>query len=432
MCSVASCEAIAEMIEEEIAIQRAAPPEGEEGDGAWLGPVLEMMGEAATGLRTDCEWSPSEAQLLEEPFAGAIIMRLIAGRTLDAFQSNMPFRGELAHLYFRYADVLRSLDPEKTTLYEAYGAHEPPANPLLPNATATALGAPEGLDDEVLEAVGERFADAHSLAAALLRAFVAHGETPPDMPTGYKDGMDIAADMCNAIAASVRPREIAEDPNHPLAPLLFTESDLLLIRAHTMQMGRSLKAWAKTQPLGRTQALAESAGEALMTEEIATQEIAAEDAGALAMIAAELDAMLEGLADSPFYGDELRCMVTAASNVTDHYQRAAMTAAELRPGEYVPGRQLTPPPPDLMLLRLEELLEFADTDIRTGVVAGFIRSVLFAADVLAGTALIADRDDDHRALMAAASTAERRARKLMMGPEMQDEPYDEPLPVIIR
>ena len=252
------------------------------------------------------------------------------------------------------------------------------------------------------------------------------------MPACSKDGMDVAADMCDAIAASVRPHEIAEDPDHPLAPLLFTESDLLLIRAYTAEMGRSLKAWAGTQPTGRTRTLAESAGSALMEGETAMKEIVAEDAGAMASVAAELEAILEGLVDSPFRGDELWCIVTAAVHVADHYQRAALTVEELRPGEYVPGENLTPPPPDLMLLKLEALIEFTDTDVKAGVTAGFVRGTLFAADVLAGTALVADSEDDHRALMIAASTAERRARKLLMGPEVQTDPYDEALTVIIR
>ena len=331
-----SCEAIAELLEEELVILRADPPDDQEEQDS-LTTVLAMLEEAAAGLRADCEWAPSEARLLEEPSAGAVMMRFFAARALDSFQSDLPFSADLVKLYFRYAQVLRPSDPERATLYESYGAFHPPANPLLPNARATALGAPEGIDNEVLEAVGERFADAHSFAAVLLRTFIEHGAALAGMPAREKGGMAVAADMCDAIAASVRPHEIAEDPDHTLVPLLFTESDLLLIRAFTAEMGRSLKAWAGTQPPSRTRTLAESAGSALMEGETAMKEIVAEDAGAMASIAAELEAMLDGLVDSPFRGDELWCMVTAAVHVADHYRLAALTVAELRPREYVPG-----------------------------------------------------------------------------------------------
>ena len=86
----------------------------------------------------------------------------------------------------------------------------------------------------------------------------------------------------------------------------------------------------------------------------------------------------------------------------------------------------------MILLKLEELLEVADTDVRAGAAAGLVRGALFAADVLAGTALLVDSDDDHHALMIAAGTAERRARKLLMGPEVQSAPYEDALPIIIR
>ena len=426
-----SSEAIAELLEDELAMLRADPAEGPDAPDFWAS-VLAMFEEAAIGLRADCEWAPREAHLLEEPSAGALMMGFFAGRALDSFQADLPVSADLTKLYFRYAEVLRTLDPESTTLYEPHGAFQPPANPLFPDARATALGAPEGLDNELLEAVGERFADAHSFAATLLRSFVERAEVPAGAPARYKDGMAAAADMCDAIAASVRPYEIAENPDHPLFPLLFSESDLLLMRAYTAEMGRALKAWAGTQPPGRTRTLAESAGSALMEGETAMKEIVAEDAGALARVAAKLESMIDGLTDSPFSGDESWCMMTAAIHVTDHYRRAVLTVEELRPDEYVPGAHLVPPPPDLLLLTLEALIAGADPDVKAGVAAGFGRGALFAADILAGTALTAASDDDHRALMIAACTAERRVRKLMMGPEIQAEPYDDALTVIIR
>ena len=425
-----SCDVVVELLERQIAAHRALPPKDQKGRGSWNG-TLAMLREAAAGLRADSEWAPSEARLLEEPSAGRFMMQFFASQALDCFDADIPLDSLLLSLYFRYARVLRPATVEGATLYEFYGAVEPPANPLLPNALATALGAPARIDNETLEAVGQRFADAHSFAAEVLRTFVEQATDPTDVPDRHNSGFDVAADMCNAVAASLRPFEVAEDPEHPLTPLLFTESDLLLIRAHTAEMGRALQAWGRTQPPGRTQTLAKNAGSALMQGETSTQKIVAEDAVAMEKVAAELESMDDGLEASPFEGGELWCTVTAARHVANHYRRATMTVAEMEPGEYMSGEHLTPPPPDLILIKLQALLEAAPAMVTAEAIGGFARGALLAADVMAGSALFTHDLRPHRTFMLAASTAERRARRLMMGPEVQTDSYDEYLPVII-